>query len=296
MSYILKTEDLGKTYGNTLILNGINLEISQGSALGIVGRNGVGKTTLIRCITGTIEKSSGFIYIKEEINKDFYKHVGVSLDLDWFYPNFTGKENLEYFMSLKGTTSHNQINNTLQKLGFDSAILNKPYKTYSLGTKKILSVVLALTNNPEIVILDEPFNGLDPIAEELLADYLIHEKSKGTGILISSHELDRITEICDEIGFLNKGFYTQKSVLDISKKTKMYIKLKVSNLTKSVMTLENDLRIKNYLVAEDNTLLIYDFSKEIEEILNRLKNNNIKVEFIGNCHGKLEDVILEMIN
>ena len=76
----------------------------------------------------------------------------------------------------------------------------------------------------------------------------------------------------------------------------MYIKLKVSNLTKSVMTLENDLRIKNYLVTEDNTLLIYDFSKEIEEILNRLKNNNIKVEFIGNCHGKLEDVILEMIN
>lgn len=296
MSYILKTEDLKKAYGKTIVLNGINLEITRGSALGLVGRNGVGKTTLIRCITGTIEKSSGFIHIGEEMNKDFYKHVGVSLDWDWFYPNFTGEENLEYFMSLKGTTSDNQIKNILEMLGFDSSILKKQYNTYSLGTKKILSVVLALANNPEIVILDEPFNGLDPISEELLADYLIHEKSKGTSMLISSHELDRITGICDEIGFLNRGFYTQKSVLDISKKSRMYIKLKVSNLTKSVMSLENDLNIKNYLVTEGNTLLIYDFSKEVEEILNTLRNKEIKVEFIGNCQGRLEDVILEMIN
>ena len=201
----LEIQNMALSYGNQRILKGIDFEITEGKITALIGPNGAGKSSAFRVLAGLVAPDSGKISLDEKPLKDFNSlrnHCGYLLESADFYPYLSGKKNLDLFIGLTNSTA--DALSLLEKVGLSQAA-NKKVQQYSRGMKQRLGLAQVLIDNPSFLILDEPFNGLDPEVKEQILTLLVDLKNQGKGILVSTHLLEDIELIADDFILLNQG-------------------------------------------------------------------------------------------
>lgn len=293
-NYIIETKNLTKVYGEQTVVNSVNLHIEKGSIYGLLGRNGAGKTTIMKMILGLTDISNGEVSVFNQNikgnEKKIYPRIGAIIETPGFYPNLTGTENLDIFAMLRGTAFPNAVKNALEVVGL-------PYKdkklfgNYSLGMKQRLGIANAILHDPEVLILDEPTNGLDPIGIAEVRDFIKDlSVKKGKTILISSHILSEITLLADTVGIIDKGVLLEEnSMEELNKKNRKYIILEVSDVSKAATILEKEFGITNYSVEDNNHIRIYSHGLDMAKINKSLVMNEISVISSQICNDSLED-------
>lgn len=297
---ICQTTNLNKKYNKTSILNNINIEIRRGEIYGLIGENGAGKTTLIKILTGLILKTDGKITLfNKEVNVNTSldrKKIGSIIEAPALYLEMTAKQNLEIQRIQQGITDKNCIDELLCLVNLAGA-KNKKTKNFSLGMKQRLGLAIALLGNPELLILDEPLNGLDPTGIKELRELLIKlNKEKGITIIISSHILSELHKLATCYGIISNGkLVEQLTALELDEKCKKHLFIKVDDINKAVNILENSLNIKNFIVSQDNALKIYEHIENGDEINKCLAINNIYAKEITIKGDSLESCFFKSI-
>lgn len=208
-SFIIETKQLTKKYKGQLAVNNVNLHIKKGSIYGLLGRNGAGKTTLMKMLLGLTPPTSGTFTLFDQTltghEKQLYPRIGALIETPGFYPNLTGTENLDIFARLRNLNASHTVKNALETVGLPFRD-KKLFREYSLGMKQRLGLANALLHHPQLLILDEPTNGLDPIGIAEIRDFLKTLcKDHGKTLLVSSHILSEIDLLADDIGILDRG-------------------------------------------------------------------------------------------
>lgn len=292
--FLIETKQLTKMYGTQTIVNTVNLHVRKGRIYGLLGRNGAGKTTIMKMILGLTPINSGEVYVFGQNikgqEKRVYPRIGAIIETPGFYPNLTGTENLEIFAKLRGTAAPNAVKNALEIVGLpykDKKLFGK----YSLGMKQRLGIANAILHDPELLILDEPTNGLDPIGIAEMREFIKNlSVEHGKTILISSHILSEISLLADDIGIIDQGILLEESSMDeLEKKNCKYIQLQVSDISKASLILERQFQLKDYSVQDKHTLRLYDTSLDIGEINKTLITQNVTVISAGLFNDTLED-------
>lgn len=207
MSEIIEVQDVGLTLGGTDILKDINVAFEQGKIHGLIGRNGSGKSMLMKCICGFIRPTTGRIFVDgKQVGKDvdFPKELGMIIETPGFIPYYSGYKNLKLLADLNHRIGREEIRQSMRQVGLDPD-LKRPVRKYSLGMRQRLGLAQAIMENPKILILDEPFNGLDKEGVEEMRKYLLNYKEEGKTILICSHSSEDIAILCDSVHEMEKG-------------------------------------------------------------------------------------------
>lgn len=293
-NYIIETKNLTKVYGEQKAVNSVNLHIEKGSIYGLLGRNGAGKTTIMKMILGLTDITNGEVSVFNQNikgnEKKIYPRIGAIIETPGFYPNLTGTENLEIFALLRGTAFPDAVKNALEIVGLPHKD-KKLFGNYSLGMKQRLGIANAILHDPEVLILDEPTNGLDPIGIAEVRNFIKDLSiKKGKTILISSHILSEITLLADTVGIIDKGVLLEESSMEeLNKKNRKYIMLEVSDVSKTTIVLEKEFGITNYSVEDNNHVKIYSHGLDMAKINKSLVMNGISVASSQTCNDSLED-------
>ncbi len=208
---MISIENLNKQFKNQLVLNNINVKFSNGHIYGIIGRNGSGKTVLLKCICGFLKPTTGVISVNHKIvgkDIDFPENLGFIIETPGFLLNYSGYKNLKYLASIRKKIDGNEIKESMSLVGLDSAD-KKHVGKYSLGMRQRLGIAQAIMEKPDILVLDEPMNALDKNGVEEMRRLFLKMKSEGKLILLTSHNREDIEILCDEVyemeeGILNK--------------------------------------------------------------------------------------------
>ena len=296
---IMDTNALTKQYGTQVVVNKLNMNVKKGEIYALLGRNGAGKTTTLRMIMGLLKPTSGEVRIFGEKlntnNSKVFQRIGALIEAPSFYENLTAQENLELIASLRGIHNENAINNSLILVGLESENKKKVEK-FSLGMKQRLGIALALMHEPELIILDEPTNALDPIGIQQIR-VLIRDlcNQKNTTFLISSHILSEVEQLADRIGIIEKGNLLEETYMDdIGKYNRHYVKMAVSNAMQTIPILESKLGIFDFEIEDDNTLKIYEIERDMAEVNRVLNNASIGVSEISMNKGNLEEYFIRV--
>ena len=228
-------------------------------------------------------------------NSKVFQRIGALIEAPSFYENLTAQENLELIASLRGIHNENAINSALILVGLESENKKKVGK-FSLGMKQRLGIALALMHEPELIILDEPTNGLDPIGIQQIR-VLIRDlcNQKNTTFLISSHILSEVEQLADRIGIIEKGNLLEETYMDdIRKCNRHYVKMAVSNAMQTIPILESKLGIFDFEIEDDNTLKIYEIERDMAEVNRVLNNASIGVSEISMNKGNLEEYFIRV--
>ena len=293
-NYIIETKNLTKVYGEQKVVNSVNLHMEKGSIYGLLGRNGAGKTTIMKMILGLTDITNGEVSVFNQNikgnEKKIYPRIGAIIETPGFYPNLTGTENLEIFALLRGTAFPDAVKNALEVVGLPHKD-KKLFGNYSLGMKQRLGIANAILHDPEVLILDEPTNGLDPIGIAEVRNFIKDLSiKKGKTILISSHILSEITLLADTVGIIDKGVLLEESSMEeLNKKNRKYIMLEVSDVSKTTIVLEKEFGITNYSVEDNNHVKIYSHGLDMAKINKSLVMNGISVASSQTCNDSLED-------
>lgn len=213
METVLSISNLTKHFGRIKAVNNINLEVKQGQVFGMLGPNGSGKTTTLGMLMGVVNPTSGnFKWFNEEPTHHVRKKIGAVLEHPIFYPYLTGQKNLELNAMIKQCPPEN-IANVLETVELTER-RNDKYKTYSLGMKQRLAIASALLNNPTILILDEPTNGLDPMGIAEIRELIKKIAQNGKTIILASHLLDEVQKVCTHFAILKKGTLVHTGPVD----------------------------------------------------------------------------------
>jgi len=226
---IIRTEKISKKYSGVLAVDSVSLNVKKGEIYGFLGLNGAGKTTTIRMLLGMIKPASGEAYIKgikvDAGKYGIWKDVGYMVEMPYAYPELTVRENLEMFSSLRGLKGKESVDTVIEKLRLVE-YADRKSKNLSLGNAQRLGLAKALIHNPEILILDEPANGLDPAGIVEIRELLTALAKGGTAIFISSHILNEIAKMADRIGIIHEGRLVQESDFESLDKLR-YKKLRI---------------------------------------------------------------------
>ncbi|MGP4040176.1 ABC transporter ATP-binding protein [Gracilibacillus sp. D59] len=296
MEYIVQTTNLSKNFGKELAVNGVDIQIPKGEIYGFLGSNGAGKSTTIRMLLGLMKPTSGKVEIfgkdlkRERIN--ILKKVGSLVENPSYYPHLTAKENLEAIRKIVGVPK-TRIEEVLKIVRLqDSA--NKKVKGFSLGMKQRLGIAAALLNKPELLILDEPTNGLDPSGiieiRELIRSL---PEEYGMTILISSHLLSEIDQIATTVGIITKGkMIFQDSIEEMRMFAQQHIKLRVSQHEQAWrVLLANGIKAE---LEEGNILLSDRTDQNVADAIRLLVQEDISIYRVEDDKKSLEDIFLQM--
>lgn len=295
---ILKTVDVVKSFHTSPVLNGVNITIHRGDIYGLVGRNGAGKSTLMNIISSLSIKDSGKVYLfGEDIEKsrDTKNRMGCMIESPAFYPNLSAYENLEYYCILKGIIDKSKINEVLEKVKLDT-VGKKKFKQFSLGMKQRLGIALAILNNPDFIILDEPINGLDPLGIREIRETLLQLQQENITILISSHILSELYLVANKFGILEGGTIVKeltKEQLDLD--CSRCLCIKVNDIKKASVLIEDTLQTTNYKVIDDKEIRIYEHLDKAHIISKMLVENGIDLYMMSELAISLEDYFKTMI-
>lgn len=291
---VIETKQLTKIYGVQTAVSKVNLHVKKGRIYGLLGRNGAGKTTIMKMILGLASITSGEVDVFGKNikgrEKRVYPRIGAIIETPGFYPNLTGTENLEIFAKLRGTAAPHAVKNALEIVGLPYKD-KKLFSKYSLGMKQRLGIANAILHDPELLILDEPTNGLDPIGIAEVRDFIKElSAAQGKTILISSHILSEISLLADDIGIIDNGVLLEESSMrELEKKNRKYILLHVSDIPKTALILERQFHLTDYSVQDDHTIRLYDASIDMGEVNKALVMQDITVMSSLLCNDTLED-------
>ena len=297
---ILQTHNLTKKYKENTVLDHVNITIKKGDIYGLIGRNGAGKTTLMKLITTLSLPTSGTftLFGTESNSRDLFdnkKRVGSLIEYPAFYPNLSAKDNLKYYAIQRGITDLSQVDKVLELVNLTNTG-RKKVKTFSLGMKQRLGIALAILNNPDFVILDEPINGLDPIGISELRSTFKKLANNGVTLLISSHILSELYLLSTRFGFIEKGKLIKevtKEELDIE--CSKCLVIKTDDSKKVTYLLENNLHTKNYKVINEEEVRLYEFLDIPEKVSALLAENHLKIKGFYEYGISLEDYFKDMI-
>ena len=296
---IIETENLTKQYGTTTVVDNINLHVPKGKIYGLLGRNGAGKTTAMKMILQLVYPTGGAIRLfgtdYKEHTHSLYGKIGSIIETPGFYSNLTGYENLKIIAKLRGQLSKHSVQEALRVVRLEKET-RKVFADYSLGMKQRLGIAAAIMHEPELLILDEPINGLDPIGISEIRSFLSElSHSKGTTILISSHVLSEIEQIADIIGVMHEGRLIEEvNMAELHKRNRRYIEFELSNVEIAAKILENHYQIKDYSI-QGNTIKIYDFTHNSGEINKAFVENGLLVTKINIDEENLENYFSGLI-
>lgn len=292
MEYILETKGLTKIYGKSKAANHINAHIKQGDIYGLIGRNGAGKTTFLRMISGLSTPTEGDFTLFGYSGKDkiaYMNRVGSLIEAPGIYPKLSALENLKIKCIAMGVRDKNMPKEILQIVGLDN-VGNKKVGKFSLGMKQRLGIGLAIVGNPDIIILDEPINGLDPqgIAEVRETIEKLN-KEKGITFIISSHILEELSKLATSYGIIHNGILLQEFTKEeLMQKCSERIELKTNDLSKTCTVLER-IGITNYKVINNEEIHIFERLQDSGEIVLELAKEEIQTLGISVKNESLED-------
>lgn len=298
--YILQTFELTKQYGKNTAVKNVNMRIKRGDIYGFIGRNGAGKTTMIRMITGLVTPTKGEIELFSRRGENNFisglPRIGSIIEHPALYPDFTGYENMELRGKLLGIPEKKIIDNILEVVEL-SDMKKKKVKFFSLGMRQRLGLALALLGNPDFLILDEPINGLDPEGIVKMRNLLkrLNEEQNIT-ILISSHILGELSKLATRYGVINNGILAEEFTdKELKLKCRKYLNLKVSDSSIASFVLEDVFKTTNYEVLPDNIIKIYDLLDMSGEICLELAKINVKVYSIESKGDNLEEYFMKLM-
>lgn len=204
----IEIDDLTKVIDKHKVLDKVSIKLEKGKIYGIKGKNGSGKTMLLRAICGLIKPTEGEVRVGDKvIGKDaaFPESVGVLIENPGFIPSFSGYENLKMLADIKKLIGKEDIEAVMEKVGLEKACFKKKYRTYSLGMKQMLGIAAAIMEKPDLILLDEPTNALDEESVRKLLDILREEKGRGACIVLASHDMEELTLLSDIIFIMEEG-------------------------------------------------------------------------------------------
>jgi len=297
--FIIETKGLTKKYGEQYAVKNVDIHVRKNTIYGLLGRNGAGKTTIMKMMLGITKPTAGEVRIfgkdirKNE--KEILPRIGNLIENPGFYPNLTGTENLKIFVELRGVPQKDAVEKALELVSLPYKD-KKLYGEYSLGMKQRLGIALAILHDPELLILDEPINGLDPIGIAEMRKLLRQLcDERGKTIIISSHILSEIQLISDDIGIIDNGVLLEElSISDLRNKTRKSIGFLVSDTGKAATILENVFRIRNYDVRADEKIFIYDLTYDISSLIKAFVKNDIEIYDAHVYENTLEDYFKEV--
>lgn len=297
---ILKTKQLTKKYGKDFAVNNVDLELKQGDIYGLVGKNGAGKTTILRMISGLSIPTSGEIELFNETSKaglnNSRSKIGCMIETPSFFKYLSAKKNLEYYRLQRGVVEKECVDEVIKMVGLEDAG-KKKFKNFSLGMKQRLGLALAIMTSPDLLILDEPTNGLDPTGIIELRELLLRvNRERNTTIIISSHILSELSQLANTYGFINKGeFVEQISAKNLEEKCRRHLLIKVDDTSKATVIIENKLGSMEYEVLNRNEIRLYQHIDTPEIVSGALINNGIKLFSINNSGVNLEEYFVNLI-
>ena len=292
----LKLENVKKTYGEKTVVDGISLELSKPGVFGLLGTNGAGKTTTIRMILGILKKDSGEISWNGNTVDRKNVNFGYLPEERGIYPKTKIYDQLEYFAELKGMKKEDadkEIKKWAEKLKVEE-YLNTPAEKLSKGNQQKVQFITAILHDPELIVLDEPFSGLDPVNTENLKDVILELVKNGKYIIMSSHQMSSIEEFCTEVLILNKGKTVLKGNLKEIKEG--YPANRISLSTKdNVDKYINELNLEIYNNKDNDYEIKIQDEKQGYELFNILAQNNVKVLRFEIKKPSLNDIFIEKV-
>lgn len=291
---IIETKNLTKQYGDQKSVNNLNLHVKQGRIYGLLGRNGAGKTTTMKLLLNLITPAAGEIRIFGKNIKDDAKkilpRIGSLIEAPGFYPNLTGTENLKIFALLKGTPTRYAVQSALEVVGLPYHD-KKLFSQYSLGMKQRLAIALAIMHDPELLILDEPINGLDPIGIAEMRSFILDlSRVKKKTILISSHILSEISLLADDIGIIDHGvLLEEESLAELEEKNGKYMHFIVSDTSQAARILEMNFNTKNFTAGKNHSIRVYENQLSAALVIRTFIENGLEVSEAHTCEDTLED-------
>lgn len=300
MESVIEIKQLNKSFKGVETISSVNMNIRPGEIYGFLGPNGAGKTTIMKMILNLIKPTSGDIKVfNQPVTRTSYQYlskIGSIIEYPEFYERQSAKENLELHCEYMGIYEKKAADEALKIVGLQG-VENKKISEFSLGMKQRLGIARAIVTKPEILILDEPINGLDPIGIKEVRELLVLLKEEyGITILISSHIVSEIESIADTVGILQHGKLLKEVRMDdIRKETMEYLEITVDDLKKTTNVLES-LNIRNYEIASQQRVRIFDENNSSSQINKELIVNGIVVHSIEKQQQHLEEYFLKLIN
>lgn len=297
MEYILSTSGLTKQYGKNKAVNNVNIHIKQGDIYGLIGRNGAGKTTILKMISGLAAPTDGEFSLFGKSGKNATRvmnRVGTLIESPGIYRNLSAAQNLEIKCIAMGVRKKGVVEELLKTVGLENVGKKKVGK-FSLGMKQRLGIALALVGDTDLVVLDEPINGLDPqgIAEVRETIERLN-KEKGITFIISSHILEELSKIATNYGIIHNGELLQELAKEeLISKCMERIELVTNDTQKAAVVLEN-MGITEYKIIDKTTIRIYERLNEVSEIAMKLCENGIRFKGISVKNEALEDYFLNI--
>jgi len=298
--YVVQTNNMTKKYRKHHVVDHVNMHVKKGAIYGFIGLNGAGKSTCIRMITGLTNQSSGSIELfgvsdKKSMDKA-RKRIGTMIEMPGLYPNMTAEQNLEVIRMQRGIPGRKCIEKTLKKVGLTDT-KKKKVATFSVGMKQRLGIAVALLSNPELLILDEPINGLDPVGvieirqllEQLNQEYHVT-------VIISSHILTEVHQIATHYGIIHEGkLIEQCTKEEVEEKCQSHLYLRVDNVEKATTILEENLQQADFDILPDGAIKLFTYVKEPLVVSRLLQKHGVLITEMTPQHDTLEGYFTRVI-
>lgn len=292
--YVIETNHLTKQYGTQKSVADLNIHVQRGRIYGLLGRNGAGKTTTMKMLLGLTQPTSGEVAIWGKSlagnEKKLLPRIGSLIESPGFYPNLTATENLRIFAALRGLKNQNAIKSALDLVGLPYRD-KKLFSQYSLGMKQRLAIALAVMHDPELLILDEPINGLDPIGIAEVRSFIRALcDERGKTILISSHILSEVALLADDIGIIDHGvLLEEESFAELEAKSSRYVRFTVSDTERAAEILRGVFRENQFTVQDGHTLRMDSIKIPVAKIVSAFVQHGLEVSEAATVEESLED-------
>lgn len=298
MGYILETKDLTKRYGSKIAVNSVNMHIPEGQIYGLIGRNGAGKTTIMRMISGLSTPTQGDYALFGETGAQrgrLLRQVGVLIEQPGIYPKFSAQENLKIKCIALGVDPGTEVERLLQFVGLSSVDNKKAAGSFSLGMRQRLGIALAMVGDPKLLVLDEPINGLDPQGIAEVREILVRMRDeKGITIMISSHILGELDKVADWYGVINEGkLLDEFSSEQLHLRSGKYVQIRTGN-TSGALEVLSRMNIQAQLMEEKDCIRVSGHLDQTAQMAKALVNGGIDLQEIFLCTLSLEDYYLKM--
>lgn len=298
--FAVRTEQLTKRFGKNIGIEQVDLHLKRGEIYGLVGRNGAGKTTIMKLLCGILVPTEGKIEILGEsfngLVQGMNERMGNILETPAFFPYLSARENLCYYAKQRGIIDKKRVDELIRFVGLEGAG-KKTFKQFSLGMKQRLGIAYALLAEPDILVLDEPTNGLDPQGMIHFRETMKRlAKEKNMSIIISTHILSELSQLATTYGFIKAGHLVREmSAQEIEESCKHHLLFTVDQPKVAATLLEEKLNTKQYEIIEDGKIKVFDHLDDAAKVNELFVLAGLKVSSLQQIKGSLEDYYMEIM-
>lgn len=294
--FVIQTDGLTKQYGSVVAVDNLSMEVRRGRVYGLLGPNGSGKTTTMGMLLGLLRPTAGSfkLFGSADGHEESLQRVGAIIESPSFYPYLSGRQNLQYFQLISGRGDAAELDGLLERVGLGGRG-NDRFRTYSLGMKQRLGIAYALLGNPDIVFLDEPTNGLDPEGVIEVRDLIRSIGSEERTVLLSSHLLHEVEQVCDSVTIISKGKLIAQGKVDdlVSSSRQEQVRLRTGDDAKAREVL-SALEWVEEVSAEDGALLVSAPVARSIELSSALARSEVYIAEMAPVETSLEEYFLEV--